>query len=107
MAKWLKKRVFVNFDPNNRMSEKIDPTYPVEDFTRISEKKIHFFQNCVFLELWRHKDAIVGNFHHFSGINYIPVHFGTIKTGEKMEKNNISYLVANLTRIMIEVLINS
>ena len=42
MAKWPKKRVFVNFDPNNRMPEKIDPTYPVENFTRISEKKSIF-----------------------------------------------------------------
>ena len=79
-GKMAKKRVFVNFDPNNRMPEKIDPTYHVENFTRISEKKIHFPQNLVFLELWRHKDAIFGNFRHFSGINYIPGHFGTIKT---------------------------
>jgi len=42
MEKWPKKRVFVNFDPNNRMPEKIDPTYPVENFTRIPEKNPFF-----------------------------------------------------------------
>ena len=80
MAKWPKKRVFVNFDPNNRMPEKIDPIYPVENFTRILEKKSIFSKIEYFVELWRHKDAIFGNFRHFSGINYIPGHFGTIKT---------------------------
>ena len=41
-GKMAKKRVFVNFDPNNRISEKIDPTYPVENFTGILEKKSIF-----------------------------------------------------------------
>ena len=32
MVKWLKKRVFGNFDPCNRMSSKIHLAYVVENF---------------------------------------------------------------------------
>ena len=48
MAKWPKTRVFVNFDPNNRMPEKVDPIYPVENFTRISEKNPFFLKLRIF-----------------------------------------------------------
>ena len=47
-GKMAKKRVFVNFDPNNRMPEKIDPTYPVENSTRISEKNPFFPKLSIF-----------------------------------------------------------
>ena len=45
------KRVFVNFDPKNLITEKIDPAYLVQNFAKISIMLSIFAQNGFFVEL--------------------------------------------------------
>ena len=51
MVKWLKKRVFRVFGPNNRIKQKIDPAYHVGNFpTNFLKTKI-FPKNWVLTSL--------------------------------------------------------
>ena len=59
-----KKRVFDNFDPHNNVVENIDSAYPIQNFARILKMIRFFCENAFFMDLWRHKSVIFGNFRH-------------------------------------------